>query len=244
MSSQQYLKSITAIIDQIVLHEMSAIDSAARCCATTIAQGGVLHCFGTGHSALLAADVFYRAGGLACVNAILEEPISIRAGSLISSWAERQPGLAKLILDRYDLRAGEPMIVFSVSGVNSVPVEAATESRKLGLTVIAITSRAYCQSVAEGRGLNRTAISEADLVIDNHVPTGDAVLTIQGGELRAGPASTIASTLIYNLMLERISELLAEMSVPVPIFASANLPGANEHNRKLIARYRHRIRHF
>jgi uncharacterized phosphosugar-binding protein len=127
---------------------------------------------------------------------------------------------------------------------NSVPVEAATEARKLGLTVIAITSRAYCQSVAEGRGLNKTAISEADLVIDNHVPVGDAVLTVQAGELRAGPASTIASTLIYNLMLERISELLAEMRVPVPIFASANLPGANEHNRKLIARYRHRIRHF
>jgi len=182
MSSQQYLKSITAIIDQIVLREMPAIDSAARCCATTIAQGGVVHCFGTGHSALLAADVFYRAGGLACVNAILEEPISIHAGSLISSWAERQPGLAKLILDRYDLRAGEPMIVFSVSGVNSVPVEVATESRKLGLTVIAITSRAYCHSIAEGRGLNRTAISEADLVIDNHVPAGDAVLTIQGSE--------------------------------------------------------------
>ncbi|HEV3210299.1 MAG TPA: hypothetical protein VGY91_08530 [Chthoniobacterales bacterium] len=108
--------------------------------------------------------------------------------------------------------------------VNSVPVEAATEARKLGLTVIAITSRAYCQSVAEGRGLNKTAISEADLVIDNHVPVGDAVLTVQAGELRAGPASTIASTLIYNLMLERISELLAEMRVPVPSLRARTFP--------------------
>jgi len=244
MSSQQYLKSISVIIDQIVSHESPAIDSAARCCANAIAQGGVVHCFGTGHSALLAADAFYRAGGLACVNAILEEAISIHAGSAISNWAERQPGLAKLILDRYDLRAGEPMILFSVSGVNPVPIEVAAESRKLGLTVIAITSRAYCQSVADGRGLNRTVITEADLVIDNHVPSGDAVLAIPGGELRAGPTSTIGSALIYNLMLERISELLVEMRLPVPIFASANLPGANEHNRKLIARYRQRIRHF
>ena len=54
---------------------------------------------------------------------------------------ERQSGLASLILDRYDLNAGEPMIVFSVSGVNSVPVEVATESRSRGLPVIAITSR-------------------------------------------------------------------------------------------------------
>src|SRR5262245_55472896 len=164
MPSPQYLQSISGIIDQIVLHATPAINSAARCCANAIAQGGVFHCFGTGHSALLAADAFYRAGGLACVNAILEEPISIHAGSVISSWAERQPGLAQLILNRYDLRAGEPMIVFSVSGVNSVPVEVATESRKLGLTVIAITSRAYCQSAAVARGLSRTVITEADLV--------------------------------------------------------------------------------
>src|SRR5262245_44014086 len=61
MSSPQYLQSINVIIDQIVSHETPAIVSAARCCANAIAQGGVVHCFGTGHSALLAADAFYRA---------------------------------------------------------------------------------------------------------------------------------------------------------------------------------------
>ena len=244
MSSPHYLESINAIIDQIVKHETEAINSAAQCCAHAIAQGGVVHCFGTGHSALHVADTFYRAGGLACLNAILEEPISLYAGSLISIWMERRPGMAEIILDRYDLRAGEPIIIFSVSGVNCVPVEVATESRARGLTVIAVTSRSYCQSVAGTRALRRTVITEADLVIDNHVPVGDAALEIQGSEVRTCPSSTIAVTLIYNLMLERISELLVQLGVSVPIFASANLPGADEHNGKLIAQYRHRIRHF
>jgi len=129
MSSPHYLESINAIIGQIVKHETEAINSAAQCCAHAIAQGGVVHCFGTGHSALHVADAFYRAGGLACLNAILEEPISLYAGSLISSWMERRPGLAEIILDRYDLRPGEPIIIFSVSGVNCVPVEVARSSR-------------------------------------------------------------------------------------------------------------------
>ena len=244
MSSPHYLESINAIIDQIVKHETEAINSAAQCCAKVIAQGGIVHCFGTGHSALHVADTFYRAGGLACLNAILEEPISVYAGSLVASWMERRTGLAGIILDRYDLRPGEPIIIFSVSGVNCVPVEVAVESRVRGLTIIAITSRAYCESVAGSRGLSRTVITEADLVIDNHVPIGDAVLPIPGSELRTGPGSTIAVTLIYNLILERISKLLVELSIPVPIFASANLPGADEHNRRLIAQYRHRVRHF
>ena len=244
MPSTRYVESVNAIIARIVKHETQAIDSAAECCARAIAQGGLVHCFGTGHSALHVADTFYRAGGLACLNAILEEPISVYAGSLISSWMERRSGLAGMILDRYDLRAAEPIIIFSVSGVNSVPVEVATESRARGLTVIAVTSRAYCQSVAGSRGLSRTVITEADLVIDNHVPVGDAVLAIQGSEVRTGSSSTIAVTLIYNLVLERISELLVQLGVPVPVFASANLPGADEHNRRLIAQYRHRVRHF
>jgi uncharacterized phosphosugar-binding protein len=244
MSSTRYLESVNAIIGRIVTHETETINSVAQCCAHAIAQGGVVHCFGTGHSALHVADTFYRAGGLACLNAILEGPLSVYAGSLISSWMERRPGLAGIILDRYDLRAGEPIIIFSVSGVNCVPVEVATESRARGLKVIAITSRAYCQSVAGIRGLSRTIITEADLVIDNHVPVGDAVLPIQGSEARTGSSSTIAVTLIYNLVLERISELLVQLGVPVPVFASANLPGADEHNRRLIAQYRHRIRHF
>src|SRR6516225_6204818 len=128
MSSSQYLSSINAIFDQILIHETGSIDAASRLCADAIIGGGLVHCFGTGHSALHVADTFYRAGGLACLNAILEEPISVYAGSLISSWMERRSGLAGMILDRYDLRAAEPIIIFSVSGVNSVPVEVATES--------------------------------------------------------------------------------------------------------------------
>jgi len=129
MPSTRYVESVNAIIARIVKHETQAIDFAAECCARAIVQGGVVHCFGTGHSALHVADTFYRAGGLACLNAILEEPISVYAGSLISSWMERRPGLAEIILDRYDLRAGEPIIIFSVSGVNCVPVEVARFSR-------------------------------------------------------------------------------------------------------------------
>ena len=242
MSSSQYLSSINAIFDQILIHETDSIDAASRLCADAIIAGGVVHCFGTGHSALHVADAFYRAGGLACLNPIMEPSISVHAGSLISTWMERQSGLAGLILDRYELREGEPMIIFSVSGINCVPVEVAAVSRARGLRVIAVTSRAYCRSVS-GAGV-RSLLAEADQVIDNHVPPGDAVLTLNSGELRACPASTVAVALIYNLILEGVIRILMDSGVEPPIFASSNLPGAPEHNRKLIAQYRHRIRHL
>jgi uncharacterized phosphosugar-binding protein len=244
MHSSNYWVSITEIINEIVAHEMIVIGQAAQLCADAIAQGGVIHVFGAGHSAHLAAETFYRAGGLACVNAILEPSFSVSGGALLSSWTERQSGLANLVLDRYDLNDGEPMIIFSVSGVNSVPVEIAAESRSRRLPVIAIISKDYCQAVTEARGLTRTLITEADLVIDNHVPIGDAVLPIPHNNLKAASTSTIAASLVYHLLFEQILKQLTARNVYIPIFASANLPGANAHNAELIARYRKRIRHL
>jgi uncharacterized phosphosugar-binding protein len=244
MHSSDYWISVTETMNEIVAHEMGAIGSAAQLCADTAAQGGIIHVFGTGHSAHQAAETFYRAGGLACINAILEPLFSVDSGALLSTWTERQSGLASLILDRYAPIAGEPIVIFSVSGVNSVPVEVAAESRSRRLPVIAITSKSYSRDIAEARGIARTLITESDLVIDNHVPTGDAVLPIPHTNFRAGSTSYIAASFIYNLLLEQIIKRLTERAVSIPIFASANLPGADAHNAGLIARYRKRIRHF
>ena len=239
-----YWNSLIETMNRIVAHETGAIGSAAHLCADAIADGGVIHAFGIGHSSQQAGDTFYRAGGLACVNAILEPFLSIGVGALVSTEMERQSGFASLILDRYDLRAGEPLIVFSVSGANNIPVEVAVEARSRGLRVIAITSRGYCEAVAEARGLSRTLMTEADLVIDNHVPIGDAVVPIPQSDFRAAPVSTIAASLVYHLILEQIVKQLTERGVRVPIFASSNLPNARAHNAELIARYRERVRNF
>jgi uncharacterized phosphosugar-binding protein len=244
LNLSDYFRSLTETMNRIVAEEAGVIGSAARLCADVIVQGGVIHVFGTGHSSHQAGETFYRAGGLACVNAILEPFLSIGVGALLSTAMERQSGLARLILDRYDLRAGEPLIVFSVSGVNNIPVEVAAESRSRGLRVIAITSRSYCKAVTEARGLARTLMTEADLVIDNHVPVGDAVLPIPQSDSRAASVSTIAASLVYHLLLEQIMKDLTERGVPVPIFVSSNLPNADAHNAELIARYRERVRNF
>ncbi len=239
-----YWSSLTETMDRIAAQETDTIGSAAQLCTEVISQGGVIHVFGTGHSSNQAADTFYRAGGLACVNAILEPFLWVGSGALLSTETERQSGLAGLILDRYDLRAGEPLIVFSVSGVNNVPVEVAVESRSRGLRVIAVTSRSYCQAIAEERDLARTLLTESDLVIDNHVPIGDAVVPIPRSDFRAASVSTIAASLVYHLLLEQIVKHLTERGVRLPLFASSNLPNARAHNAELVARYRGRVRNF
>ena len=51
MHASGYWISVTEIMNLVIAHETNAIGSAAQLCADTIAQGGVIHVFGTGHSA-------------------------------------------------------------------------------------------------------------------------------------------------------------------------------------------------
>src|SRR5438093_9322097 len=103
------------------------IEKAARMMAECIAGGGVVHVFGSGHSHMMAEEVFHRAGGLFAFNAMLDVNLT-SFGTLKAGMVERTEGYAPVILDSFDVRPGEVVIVVSNSGINPVPIELAIES--------------------------------------------------------------------------------------------------------------------
>src|SRR5215211_1937191 len=117
------------------------IEAAAKLMASCIAPGGVVHVFGSGHSHMMAEEVFHRAGGLFAFNAMLDINLT-NFGTLKAGMVERTEGYAKVILLSFDVRPGEVVVVVSNSGINSVPIELAIEAKKLGAKTIAITSAA------------------------------------------------------------------------------------------------------
>src|SRR5215212_6772937 len=112
------------MLDRYVDAASHALGEAAAMVAASVAAGGVLHLFGAGHSQLLVLDAFTRAGGLACVNPILDPALSPATGLELAR-VERTSGRAAAVLEGEDLRPGEVVLVVSNSGVNAVPVEIA-----------------------------------------------------------------------------------------------------------------------
>jgi uncharacterized phosphosugar-binding protein len=79
-------------------------------------------------------------------------------------------------------------------------------------------------------------------VIDNHVDAGDAAISLPGLEQKIGPTSTaLGSAILQALVVETAAQLLARSVVP-PVYMSANIPGGDDHNQKVLARFRDRIR--
>ena len=149
-------------------------------------------------------------------------------------------GLADVILARYPLGADDALFVFSTSGVNAVPVEAARYARTQGTPVIGVTSLAYSTAAANGR---QRLADVSDVVIDSGAPAGDAVVPIDD-EVSAGPVSTLLGAAMLNAVLVQAAADLAERGLEAPVYRSANMPGANEHNRRLVERYRARNPHL
>ena len=148
----------------------------------------MLHVFGTGHSHILAEEAFYRAGGLAAINPILDRRLMFFDGVMASTQAERETGYAGRILEREDVRAGDAAIVASNSGRNAVPIEMAVEFQRRGVKVIAIASLTHSRAGHSRHALGRRLFEIADIVIDTRIPAGDAAIAIPGSASPNGTA--------------------------------------------------------
>lgn len=242
MYATQYFQVIKKLMARVEETQVPAIDKASQVIADVIMNGGVLHVFGTGHSHMLGEEIFYRAGGLVPVNMIFEPGLMLHQGAAKSTRLEKLPGYAGIILEEAGTKAGEPIIILSSSGINAVPVEMALEAKSQGLVVIAVTSLAMAATSESRHSSNKKLFEVADICLDNCVTPGDAALELPGLAQKVGPVSTLLGGLILNVLIIRVIERLIEAGQIPPVFMSSNLPGGPEHNDKVMARYRQRIK--
>lgn len=201
----------------------------------SLAQGGVLHTFGSGHSELISREIIGRAGGLVCINGIIDPT---------AGFIENLVGYGTKLVERHDrqyqLRAGETIIVISNSGKNSSPLEVALYAKQKGLTVVGLTALAMSTTYATVHPSGQRLHEVADYVLDNGGVPGDAIVEVREG-LMAGPTSTFIGCSILNWLTLSVVEWLRDRGHELPLLRSQNLPGAIEHNRALGRRYQARL---
>ena len=233
-AGRRYLREAARLVDRLETAEWANIDAAAERVALTLAGGGTIHAFGTGHSHMLAEELFYRAGGLVRVRPILFEGLMLHAGAALSTSLERLPGLAAALLADHPIRPGDIQIVASNSGGNVVVCELAAAVRERGVPVIAILSRRHATS-ATARSQGTTNLQAiADIVIDNGGAVGDAAIEIEGFDRNVGPTSTVVGAAILDAVVAEAVERLVARGIHPDVFVSANVEGGDSANAGLL----------
>jgi uncharacterized phosphosugar-binding protein len=232
--ARQYLQATESTLCRIVETQMAALERASILVADTIQRDGIIYTLGSGHSLMVAMELYYRAGGLVNFDVLHDRTFGR---------AERLSGYARTLLESYPVKAADLVIIVSNSGRNCLPVELALEARQRGILTIGITSLAHSRSVTARTSQGLRLFEVCDLVIDTGVQAGDASVELASGQpLRVGPVSSLAGIFIANCISGMAARLLLERGFDPPVFVSANCDGADERNRPLLDFLRERIR--
>jgi uncharacterized phosphosugar-binding protein len=239
---EQFFEKTTEALQKIVETQKENINLAADAVANTIINDGLIHVFGTGHSHLLALEMYGRAGGLVPINPILESNLMLHEGVRKSGTMERMTGYAATILANIETSKKDTMIVISQSGRNAVPIEMAMESKKRGMTTIALTSLAHAKSVLSRHPSGKRLFEVSDIILDNAGPIGDACLTMEGVITPFGPLPTMTGAFILHAVTAEAVERLVAAGVKPPLFFSGNASDGEMHNIEMFMKYRYRVK--
>lgn len=241
----EYLQQCRDLLERFRLTQRDALGRAAALLADSLQHGGIVHLFGTGHSHMIAEEVFYRAGGLIPVNAMLDGSVVLSGGALRTTDTERTAGAAAAIAARYDLRAGDAGVVISHSGRNPAPVEMALLMKSKAMRVVAVTSVGNSQALPPFDPPGARLFEVADAVLDTGGPFGDAALPLPGARQPVGPTSTVVGAAIVHALIIAAMERLAASGAPIVNFPSGNVPHADVGEVQAeMQKYHHRIRHL
>jgi uncharacterized phosphosugar-binding protein len=230
---KRYFAKVEGIISTVIQTQSERLQQAADRCTDALIADKQLFVFGTGHSHLLAEEVFYRAGGLRQIIPILESGLMLHEGGTKSTKLERMEGYAAILLEEYKVKKDDVIFVISNSGLNAVPVEMALGAKSIGATVIALTNLKQSMQ-AQPRHASRKKLYEiADIVLDNCGCVGDAAVDLDPIHVSVGPTSTVIGAFMMNSIIVQVAENYINLGHIPQIYISANLAEGDKHNAGL-----------
>ena len=242
MQGNHYIEIVNNTIKKAWDSQVEVLGKVSDKMAETIKGKHSIYLFGCSHAGIISEEVFYRTGGLALINPIFFPGFMLNTRPItMTSKLERLPGLGKIILEENHVKKGDLLILHSVSGRNTVPIEMAQEASKMGVFTVCITNIEYSKQVSSRHPSGKNLYESCDLVIDNCGVVGDASIKLDGLPEKIGPTSTcVGAALMNGIVIETVEKLIKDDVIP-PVFLSANLDGGDEHNRKIFEEYKDSI---
>jgi len=247
MNDFGYYRSIIENMEKVNATQSENIEKAGKLMAEAIKNDRLIHVYGGGgHTTLPVGEMFFRAGGLSCINPIMETGLSVFNQALKYLELERTVNYGSAIVRYYDLKQDDVLIIFHNIGINPATIDAAMEAKKNGVKIIAVSS-SYWQNEMPAdhfiRHPNGTNLFDyADVCIDDFNPVGDAVVQVPGLDTPIAPISNVVDFYIAHLLEIETVRQCVEMGIRPPVWNSANTPGGDEKNAAYLAKYRPRVK--
>lgn len=245
MSATAYFERIAALLRRIESTQAEGLRRAGEIASATIAGGGRVYLFGSGHSVIPVMDVFPRYGSFVGFYPLYDPRLMWSNvigphGARELLWIERREGYVSQFLQSYPIDARDCLVVFSHGGLNAAPIEAAIYARDRGAKVIAVCSLQNARQAARSHSSGKALADLGDVVIDNCVEPEDAQVDV-GRREKVAAGSTIAAVGVAMALVAETGARLAAQGHPLTTFVSPNVEGvAADHNLRVFDEYARR----
>ncbi len=242
-----YLEATIALLRKIEAEQQEHIVEAAELMAAAIQQDRLIHVYGGGgHTTLVMGEMFFRAGGLANINPIMETGLSVFNQALKYLELERCVNYGRSIVKYYRLQADDVLIIFHNIGINPATIDAAMEAREHGVKIIAVSSSKWQTQMPPDHFIRhpngKNLFDLADVCIDDYNEVGDCVVRVAGFASPIAPNSNIIDFYIAHRLEIETVKLCVARGVEPPVWRSANAPGGDEFNAQYVAKYFPRVK--
>lgn len=241
----KFMEEVNRCFDLIKTHEKDNIIKLSELIYETFKTKKKIYIFGTGHANLVSQEMYFRAGGSILFNPIFAPELSLTNEPVTTtSLVERLEGFGEIIASKVGFEKGDLLIVNSVSGRNSAPIEMAMYAKKKEVKVVSITNLKYSQETSSRHSSGLRLFETSDLVINNHVRTGDASVKLDSSDQYVGGMSSISAFTILNEALVLFAQRLVDENIdPLPFFVSANIDGGDQKNDEMFEAYKSLIKY-
>lgn len=241
INSETFQEQILQLLDHLYASQKENLEKMAQAFASCIANQGVIHVFGSGHSVGLGLDIKDRIGSLVPIHIMDMNDFVFKGGISLEQFKdkknifERRAGVAQQLYHLYDIRPQDIFIVISNSGINGIVIDIAQLAREHGHTVIVVTSMQHTLAEESRHPSGKKLYELGNIVVDNCGPHGDALLETDG-IARLCSVSSICNNIIAQSTAARACEILIEQGEDVPI-----LTENEQKNEALKKKYEGRI---
>jgi len=228
--TEVYLQKCAEIIEKIK-DQQTNIKLAAEWFAKTILQGRMVHVFGSGHSRIMAEEMWPRYGSFPGFNPIVELSLTYHNnvvganGQRQAMFLENVTGLADRILRNFGLDERDTALVISSSGCNIVPIEMAELFQRKKIKVVALVTKDHMEQSTSRRADKKKLGDFSDLLLDSGAPVGDSMIKVAGLDTPVSPGSTVGGAMIVNCIKAEVARLLTSNGQAPKVLTASVIAG-------------------
>ncbi len=236
---ENYFKVAKNYINKASNAQKKNIIDASMLACECMDDDGIVQLVGVNHGREFAMELGYRAGGLMPFHQFNIRDLALRGHideeTLNNPEIINNEGLAQKWIDIYNIDKNDMYLFSSDDGCEPLLIELArivkNDNRKV---IVVVPLEKVRESISKhSKGYKITDF--ADVIIDLGVDGDTTALDINGVQLNQ--VSTIVGNVIAQMMTAEMYRHFKQQNKECPVLLSANVKGADVHNRALAEKY-------